>query len=437
MKFLSAYRSLILKSTSVALFSAFLLFYSDGGHAQVQSRKELEKQRKKKEQEIALTRKRLGENNRKEKKTLAYLNDLKELISERESLINTLQSQLTEITTHIGEEADIVTALEKDVDDLKTEYAKLLYYMYKNRKSTSMASFVFATNSFNEAVKRVKFIQYYTTYREKQVDLILKTEESLGSRITDLKQQEAAKKEVLASLDEEKASLEADKKEQSALMLQLKQDEKGLKKQLAEQQRVAKKLDNAIRNIIKKEIAEATKKARAQRKGKSHVKEKTVFHQTQKEKQNEELETTPEMTELSAKFAGNRSRLPWPVERGAITEHFGTHEHATLSHVNVNCNGVVIKAPSGAKAKCVFGGTVSAVISIPGANNAIIVNHGNYFTVYSNLDNVYVHKGDKITTHQEIGIVGVNRITGETEIELEIWKAPDQKLDPEGWLQKR
>jgi murein hydrolase activator len=432
MKPLSSYRHLILKLSSLVFITVILLSGSDTGIAQ--NRKELERQRRQKEKDISQTKKRLAETSKKEKKTRRYLNDLKELIEERESLIGTLQNQLDEITHHIGEEADIVTALDNDVSDLKQEYAKLMYFMYKNRKSTSMVSFIFATNSFNESLKRIKFIQFYTAYREKQVDLIIKTEESLGSRITDLKSQQEAKKEVLASLDNEKKSLESDKREQSALMQKLQQDEKGLRRQLADQQRVAKKLDNAIRNAIRKEIAESRKKSKT----KNKTSPKTKFNQKLlKPKPDEDLETTPEITALSARFAGNRAHLPWPVERGAITEHFGTHPHPTISKCTVNCNGVVIKAPEGAKAKCVFGGTVTAVISIPGANNAVIVSHGNYFTVYSNLDRVNVRKGEKIATHQEIGSVGVNRITGDTEIELEIWKAPDQKLDPETWLQRK
>jgi murein hydrolase activator len=433
---LSTYRNLILRLSSFLFFAALLIIASDSGKAQ--NRKELENKRKQKENEILQTKKRLAETNKKEKKTLAYLKDLKELISERESLIGTLQNQLSEITNHIGEEADIVNALEKDVDDLKQEYAKLLYYMYKNRRSTSVMSFVFATNSFNDAIKRVKFIQYYSKYRERQVDLIERTEASLGSRITDLKSQQEAKKEVLASLDEEKKSLESDKREQNALMQKLQKDEKSLRRQLAEQQKVAKKLDNAIRNIIKKEIALATKKARSSRNTKNQANDRKVFHPNKNNpKPNGELENTPEMLELSSKFASNKSRLPWPVDRGAISQHFGVHAHPTLDKCTVNCNGVVIRAADGAKARCIFGGTVSAVISIPGANNAVIVNHGSYFTVYSNLDQVYVHKGDKISTRQEIGVVGVNHITGESEIELEIWKAPDQKLDPEYWLVRR
>jgi septal ring factor EnvC (AmiA/AmiB activator) len=429
---LSLYRNHILRFSSIVLLATWALVCS-ADRGKLQNRNELERQRKQKEREIAQTKKRLAETNQKEKKTLAYLNDLTQLIEERQSLIGTLQNQLGTITQHIGEEAGLVVALDEDVANLKAEYTKLLYYMYKNRKATSTISFIFSTNSFNESLKRIKFIQFYTDYRQKQVDLILKTEASLSSRITDLKSQQEAKKEVLASLANEEKSLESDKREQSALMVKLKQDAKGLKRQLASQQRAARQLDNAIRNAIKKEIALANKRAKVQNKSRPHSQKNTI---KPKPGVKEEMETTPEVSELSAKFASNRSRLPWPVDRGTITEHFGTHEHPTISKVIVNRNGVLIKAANGSKARCIFGGTVSAVVSIPGANTSILVNHGNYFTVYTNLENVTVHRGEKISLKQEIGTVGINPITGECEIELEIWKG-DQKLDPEGWILRR
>ena len=430
---LSRYPRLILKLSSIFLFSALLFIGSDRTTAQ--SRAELEQQRKQKEQEIATLKKRLSETGAKERKTLAYLSDLNELIRQRQSLINTLQNQLNAITLHIGEESDIVSALDSDVANLKKDYAKLLYYMYKNRRSVNMVSFVFAAHSFNEALKRLEFVRFYTSYREEQVELIEKTEASLASRIKDLKTEEASKKEVLAKLDEEEKSLESNKHEQNVLMHRLQGDEKKIRRQLQEQQRIANRLDKAIRNSIAKEIAESNRKARAANKTPNTTKENGRTSKNPPSK--EELAPTPEMAELSARFAENRSRLPWPVDNGAIIEHFGVHEHPTLARVTVNCNGVVIKTPAGSKARCVFGGKVTAVITIPGANNAVIVNHGNYFTVYSNLDKVFVHTGEKLTVRQEIGSVGVDKITGESQVELEIWKAPDEKLDPEKWLMRR
>ena len=430
----SRYPNLILKLSSVFLLCALLFIVSDNLNAQ--SRAELEHQRKQKEKEIATLKKRLSETGAKERKTLAYLADLNELISQRQSLINTLQNQLNAITHHIEEESDIVSALDSDVATLKKDYAKLMYYMYKNRRAVNQVSFVFAANSFNDAIKRVEFVRFYTSYRQTQVELIEKTEASLASRIADLKTEEASKKEVLASLDEEEKSLESNKQEQNQLMHKLQGDEKKIRRQLAEQQRVAKQLDKAIRNIIAKEIAEANRKARLESKeNKNETKESK--RSSKRNAPNEVLAPTPEMAELSARFAENRSRLPWPVENGAIIARFGVHAHPTLEKVNVNCNGVIIKTSQGSKARCIFGGKVTAVITIPGANNAVIINHGNYFTVYSNLDRVTVHTGEKLAVRQEIGTVGVDKITGDPQVELEIWKAPDVKLDPEQWLIRR
>ncbi len=431
--FPSKYLRRILKLSSIILFCSLLIVSSE--HSKAQSRAELEHQRRQKEKDIEQIKKRLSETGRKERKTLSYLNDLKELISQRQSLISTLQNQLNAITIHIETESDIVSALDNDVDNLKKDYAKLLYYMYKNRKSVNLVSFVFAAHSFNDALRRMEFVRFYTSYRITQVELIEKTEASLASRITDLKAEEQSKKEVIASLDEEEKSLESNKQEQNEVMKKLQGDEKKLRRELADQQRVAKQLDKAIRNVIAKEIAEANRKSRKENRKNREPEESKG--KARKNAPNEVLAPTPEMAELSARFAENRSRLPWPVESGAIIEHFGVHAHPTLDKVTVNCNGVVIKTPQGSKARCIFGGKVTAVISIPGANNAVIINHGNYFTVYSNLTQVFVHNGQKLSIKEEIGTAGVDKITGESQMELEIWKAPDEKLDPEKWILRR
>ncbi|RYD70266.1 MAG: peptidase M23, partial [Sphingobacteriales bacterium] len=142
---------------------------------------------------------------------------------------------------------------------------------------------------------------------------------------------------------------------------------------------------------------------------------------------------TPEAQKLSSEFAGNRSKLPWPVERGFITERFGRHEHPTIPDVVVNNSGIKIRTEKGGKARCIFGGEVTNIIRIPGANKAVIVKHGNYFTVYSNLSEVFVHAGDKISVKENIGSIAENIMNGETEMELQIWKN-EEKLNPESWI---
>ncbi|MGZ5281553.1 MAG: murein hydrolase activator EnvC family protein [Bacteroidia bacterium] len=419
----SLFRLLIKRLNKAFCLLLCLLLLAGSGFAQ--SRSELEKRRKQKEQEIKLTRKLLAETKEKKKETLAYLQLLSKQIENRQSLIGTLQKEVHVISESISLGHEVVFSLESDLVNLRKEYGKLVYFMYKNRSTYSMLMFVFSSNSFNEAYKRIKFLQFYSQYRKKQVELIVKTEASLTAKVTDLKQKQADKQQVLQELGVQKQSLEEDKSEKDKLAQKLKGDEKKLRKQLKENQRAAEKLDRAIRNIIAKEIAANTKKA-AKESGSSTGKGKGTVRKS-------DVGLTPEALKLSSEFAGNRAKLPWPVERGFITEKFGKHEHPTIPDVIVNNSGVKIRTEKGSNARCIFSGEVTNVIRIPGANKAVIVKHGNYFTVYSNLAEVHVHAGDKIGVKQSIGTIAENIMNGETEMELQIWKN-EEKLNPEGWI---
>jgi septal ring factor EnvC (AmiA/AmiB activator) len=195
-----------------------------------------------------------------------------------------------------------------------------------------------------------------------------------------------------------------------------------LRKQLEEKQRAKKKLDKAIDDLIRKEIAAAKKKATAS--GKKNVTSSNVFS------------LTPEAQKLSSNFAGNKGKLPWPVEQGNISERFGEHPHAELKGIMVKNNGVDIRSVPGTSARSVFDGEVSGVINIPGSNSAVIIRHGEYLSVYSNLSSVSVKKGDKVTTRQKIGQVYYDKDEGYSEIHLEIWKGTT-KLDPALWLARK
>ncbi len=419
----SLFRPIIRKQNKVLCLLLCLLLLA--GNSFAQSREQLEKQRKQKEQEIKLTRKLLAETKEKKKETLAYLQLLNKQIENRQSLINTQQKEITVISESIAQGNDVVLALENDLVSLRKEYGKLIYFMYKNRSTYSMLMFVFSSNSFNEAFKRIRFMQFYSQYRKKQVDLIVKTEASLTAKVTDLKQKQAQKQELLQSLGIQKQSLETDKSEKDKLAQKLKGEEQNLRKQLKEKQRTADKLDRAIREIIAREIASNNKKNAGKTNDKGTNPAKKY-----------EIELTPEALKLSNQFAGNRAQLPWPVERGFITERFGQHRHPTIPDVTVNNSGIKIRTEKGATARSVFAGEVTNVIRIPGANKAVIVKHGDYFTVYSNLAEVYVHAGDKISVKQKIGSIAENIMNGETEMELQIWKN-EEKLNPESWIFKK
>jgi septal ring factor EnvC (AmiA/AmiB activator) len=283
-----------------------------------------------------------------------------------------------------------------------------------------MISFVFASESFNELIKRIKLIQFYSDYRAKQMDLIVRTEASLSNKVSELKSTINAKQIVMANLSDQKKNLESDKSDQDKLASKLQGQENKLLKQLKENERAAAQLDKAIHDIIARELASEKKKSPS-------------GDNTSNRSSNYRL--TPEATKLANEFAANKANLPWPVDRGYISEGFGRHEHPRLKGVMVNNNGIKIRTTKGAVARAIFQGEVRAVVKIGQGNYSVLLAHGNYFTVYSNLSEVYVHQGEKVSTKDLLGKVAENTETGQTEIELQIWKSYD-KLDPQGWLKQ-
>jgi septal ring factor EnvC (AmiA/AmiB activator) len=382
-----------------------------------QSRAELEKQRKLKEVEIALTRKMLAETDEKQKKTFQYLNVLNRQIKAREGLIGTLQNEVHALDLSIGQENDVVSSLQSDLATLRKEYEELLYVMYKNRNTSSVLSFIFASESFNDLFKRIRLLQFYSSYRERQMDLIIRTQASLTNKIQDLQNRIVEKQIMLQNLGSQKENLENDKNEQNKLAQSLQGQENKLLKDLKQKQRIASKLDKAIHDIIAREIAANKKK-----------------NSTGTNKK-EEFGLTPEVSKLNHDFASNKSKLPWPVEKGFISETFGSHRHPTLKDVMVNNNGIKIRTTKGAKARAIFQGEVRAVVRISEGNYSVLLSHGSYYSVYSNLSEVYVRMGEKIGTKEIIGSIAENPETGETEMELQLWQSYD-KMDPQGWLKK-
>jgi septal ring factor EnvC (AmiA/AmiB activator) len=281
--------------------------------------------------------------------------------------------------------------------------------------------FVFSSEDFNQAYKRLIYMRQIGEKRRRQAELISGTQKQLSQKKQDLESQMSEKQSLMDNELDQKTELEKDKKEQDKILTGLQQREEKLKRQLAEKQRAKNKLDRALNDLVRKEIESAKKKATAS--GKKNVTNENVFT------------LTPEAQKLSSGFSNNRGRLPWPVEKGRISEAFGEHPHPELKGVKVNNNGVDIRSVAGSMARTVFEGEVTGVINIPGANSAVIIRHGEYLSVYSNLETVRVKKGDRVSTKQVIGKVFTDPETGFAELHLEIWKGI-QKLNPASWLSR-
>ena len=281
--------------------------------------------------------------------------------------------------------------------------------------------FIFSAEDFNQAYRRIKYFQQYGSYRRMQAELIVKTHDMLALKELELERQKAEKQNLLSNEQAEKTLLEGEKQQVNGTLQSLGKQEKELKATLRSKQKAVAELDNAIQKIIAEEIRLAEERARAAA-GTS--------------KTSSGFALTPEELQLSEDFAGNKGKLPWPTERRIVSGTFGEHQHPVLPRVKINNNGIDILTSEGEHARAVFNGEVTRVISVPNFNNVVIIRHGEYLTVYSNLDEVLVSKGQKVETKQQIGRIYTNRNQNKTEMHFEIWKAKDLQ-NPAFWLAKK
>lgn len=396
----------------------FVLLIGGGLTIQAQSKKELQEKKRKLQKEINYTNSLLEKTAKTKKNSLSQLRQLNKKISSRQSLIQAMGQEVRLFSDSISNQEIVLDSLELDLNLLKNEYAEMIRNAYKNRSSYDKMMFLFSSDNFNQAFKRLKYFQQYAQYRQGQAEHIIQTKEKIDAQINLLEAIKTSKQGLLKAKLNERNVLAQEKDKQQVVVNSLKGKEKELKKELKQKQVAAKKIDNAIAKIIEEEIRkarEAAKKAGKNDKG---------------------FPLTPEARELSNSFASNKGKLPWPVGEGVVIGQFGEHPHPTLRNVKVQNNGIDISTKKGNIGRSVFSGTVSKVIIIPGEGKAILVNHGEYFTLYSYFKEVYVAAGDKITTKQNIGLLISDESEVTSNMHLEIWKGMT-KLNPESWIYKK
>lgn len=404
---------------------AALLFFSASAQ---NNKKELERRKEQIRKDIEMTNKMLDETKNNKKNSMSHLITLTKKINYRNELINTIGEELVDIDGQIGGIERQKQHLEVELDTLKSQYARMLRYAYKNQSSYSRLMFLFASADFNQAYKRMRYLQEYSDYRKHQRDVIDNMQDSLVRLKQQLQGKRVDKTHLLTAKEQERLNLTQEKEEQVQVVSNLSQREKELKNKLKEKQKEEARLSRAIEDIIRKEIAAA--KAAADRKAAASGRKKPTATTTA-----EALTATPEALKLSTAFEDNRGKLPWPVEQGFISSSYGRHPHPVWKNVETNNNGVDIASGKGSTARAVFEGTVSNVLVLPGYY-AVLMQHGEFFTLYSNLESVNVKAGDKVAVKQAIGSIKTDDDDGKTEVHLEIWKGSN-RMDPETWLSKR
>ncbi len=385
-----------------------------------QTRDKLLDKKKQIEDEIAYYKKLIDETKKTKNLSINQLVLLKNQISKREDLIDEINGEMSLLESKINENMQKVQRSKDQLQAIKTEYAKIIYNAYKNRDAFDRMMFIFAAKDFNQAYQRLKYLQLYNEYLHQQVDLILNTTNQIIESNKQLELQKNTKKELLENSEQEKIKLTQEKEKKDSDVSQLRQKEADLKKQLKKKEEQARILRNKIESVISDEIKKSAFKSK-----------KTVTTTTTVKNV-----LTPEEIVVSDNFSGNKGKLPWPVERGVITGTFGEHPHPVLDGIKVKNNGVDISTTAGAAVRAVLSGTVSSIITITNNNKAVIVRHGEFFTVYSNLQSVSVSKDQHLSTKQNIGVASTNTDDGKTEIHFEVWQGKIT-CNPIEWLARK
>ena len=372
--------------------------------AQKKTKGQLQKEKQDNVARIKEVEKILKETAAKKKNTLGELTALNQRIVEQQTLVNSIRGEIAFLNTEIRENNDIIAALDDDLDKLKKEYASMLYAAQKASNSTTRLTFLFSSESFDQLVMRLRYMEQYSETRKLQVALIGQVQAELGQQVKQIESKREEKNQLLREGENESENLATLKKKQFNLVKTLEREEKQLKRDLENTKKALAVLDRKINDIIKEEME---REALALRGSKSVN------------------------VALSSSFEENKNKLPWPVSTGFISQKFGRQNHPVLKGIVTQNDGVNIQTKENEKVKCVFEGEVRRVAFIPTLGSSVIINHGEYYSVYTGLKEVYVKTGQKVSTNQEIGqIISKNGIS---ELNFQIRKQ-FTALDPAAWL---
>lgn len=451
---------------------------------------ELEKRRQDIMEAIQQTEDQLEATKRDKNATIGQLRALQNKLAQRQRLIGNINEEISRINDNIQSSSKEVSGLKENLQMLKIRYAQSIRYAYKTRSSYDMLAFLFSASDFNEALRRAKYLKKYRDYRKEQADKIRRTQSQIENKIDQLNNIRTQKDMLLTAEEQQKLVLVKEKNETDDVVKSLKGREKELMADISKNKKAAKQLDRTISDLIRREIEIARKKAEEEQRRKAEEERKrkeeearraatysggvTVAtgsgkapanaqsnagkkpvtttnertlpaataaperpRQPSQEALSYKLSLTPEVAALSNSFESNRGRLPWPVEKGFIAEPFGKHPHAVAEKVMIENNGLEIQTSANAVARAVFDGTVTAVLYLPGMGQSVLVNHGQYFTVYTRLGNVSVKKGDAVKIKQPIGSVILND-DDVPMIHFELWKVSSNNsssaIDPATWI---
>jgi septal ring factor EnvC (AmiA/AmiB activator) len=408
-----------------------LLFVTFASTASAQSSAQLKRKKEALQREIELLQKNLNKTAQNKKLTLGEIRALNAKIRLMQNKITVINSEIKNLDNEIHENTNTVHSLQGQLAQLKKEYAGMIRFAQRNKNAYDKMMFIFAAKDFNQAYKRIKYLQQFGQYRKKQADYIQGTEKNLNYKIVVLDKSLKEKSNLLREQESEQSKLAKDKTEQASVLNKFSKQERQFSQDIARRKRQQAAIDREIRSAIQREIEMARRKAEEEARiaaAKAKADNKPAPVERAKTSSNY-LTATPEAAKLSAGFENNRGRLPWPVGQGSITESFGRHTEGEAGYTN---DGVNILTSDGAAVRAVFGGEVLFVRVIQGIY-VVALRHGDYFTIYQNLKSSTVAKGDKVETRQTIGTVATTSDGALLHFEIMRGQA---KLNPEAWIAK-
>ena len=462
---------LFLSGFAIVLLLGFATFsmYAQSDKSKMQSRKS------KLEKEIVELNRELEQTKLNKSANLNQLVLINKKISKREDLINEIEAEVGNIDNQVKNLNDTIYRITLNLSSLKAEYARIIYSTYRNRSAYNRLMFIFASHNFNQAYKRLKYLQQYTSYRKEQVKSINETQQVLAAKKLEFERQKSSKLQLKHSQEKERNELSNEKTQKDEKIKNLTSQEKTLLVKLRNNEVALNKLQIAIENVVaaeikkaneekarkaanlaneRKAIADAERKAKAKAETENKSKSKTESGKKMAEPKNEPIARVEESRSTAAKaapvstnsmsvsaedvaltgsFAGNKGRLPSPIDKGSIISSFGEHPHAEFQNIKIKNNGIDITSAPGAQAKVVFDGEISSIMFIANLNYVVIVRHGDYLSVYSNLESVSVKKGDKVKIRQSLGTVATGQGESRSRLHFELWQGTIVQ-NPASWL---
>ena len=397
-----------------------MLFISIPSFSQTTKQQQLEEQRRRLKAQIEEVKSLLADNKLKQRSVLDEVETLNSQINTRQNLIKITNQQTNLLTREMNANLKKIESYRKELQLLKEDYAKMVVKSYRSKSQQSKIMFLLSSTNFTQAYKRLQYIKQYNEHRKEQADQIQSRTEKLQTLNKNLSQRKKDKERLVEENRITQERLAKEKEQQQVLIASIRKKEGTYKKEIKKKQEQASAIDRAIEKLIREAIAKANKKAgnKAAKKGSA-----TTFA------------LTPEDKKLADNFTSNKGKFPWPVGTGKLTKKYGRQPHPTLPNIQINSSGVELETGPGEKARAIFEGEVMAIQQLKGAGKLVHVRHGNYITVYYNLEKILVKEGDKVSTKQNIGEVRTNPATGRAIMKFLIFK-DTKKLNPQSWVYK-